>query len=122
MEKLTYVAALENVLTNCTLDTEVAEKLTALKAALVKRNAKTGARKPTKTQRENAEIKAQIAEFLTGKDPMKAGEIATAFEISVQKASALLKQLVDEGVAVKGEGEKRATVFSLAVADEDIDA
>ena len=112
--KMTYVNALDVVLAGAEMTDEVKEKLEALKASLVKRNAKTGTRKPTKTQRENAEIKAQIVEFLTDKDPMKAGEIGAAFEFSTQKASALLKQLVDEGAVVKGLDEKKATVFSLA--------
>ena len=112
--KMTYVNALDVVLAGGEMTDEVIEKLNALKASLVKRNAKTGTRKPTKTQKENAEIKAQIVEFLADKDPMKAGDIGAAFEFSTQKASALLKQLVDEGIVVKGEGEKRATVFSLA--------
>lgn len=116
--KMTYVNALDTVLTGAEMTDEVREKLEALKASLIKRNTKTGDRKPTKTQRENAETKAQIVEFLAGKDPVKAGDVATAFGISVQKASALLKQLVDEGTAVKGEGEKRATVFSLAPIEE----
>ena len=44
MNKLTYVTALENVLTNDNLDADVREKLEALKATLIKRNAKTGTR------------------------------------------------------------------------------
>lgn len=112
--KMTYVNALETVLAGAEMTDEVKEKLEQLKASLIKRNTKTGERKPTKTQKENAEIKANIAEFLTGKEPMKAGEIAAQFGISVQKASALLKQMVDEAIVTKGEGEKKATVFSIA--------
>ena len=113
--KMTYVNALDNVLAGAEMTDEIREKLEALKASLVKRNAKTGTRKPTKTQRENAEIKAQIVDFLADQDPMKAGDIAAQFGFSTQKASALLKQLVDEGAIVKGVGEKRATVFSVPV-------
>ena len=35
-------------------------------------------------------------------------------ELSTQKASALLKQLVDEGTLVKAEGEKKVTLFKVA--------
>jgi Fic family protein len=114
MEKarLTYVNALETVLDTCDLTDEVREKLDALKASLIKRNTKTGTRKPTKAQRENAEVKAQFVAFLTENgEKLKAGDVAAHFGVSVQKASALLKQLVDEGAVVKGEGEKRTTVF-----------
>lgn len=114
VEKLTYVGALDAVLAGTELTDELRDKLEALKASLIKRNAKNGNRKPTKTQRENAEIKVKIADFLTGKDPVKAGEIGAALEISTQKASALLRQMVEDGIVVKGEGEKKATVFTLA--------
>ena len=115
--KMTYVAALEAVLSGAEMTDEIREKLVALKESVAKRNAKTGTRKPTKAQRENAEIKAQFVEFLTGKEPMKAGDVANEFGISVQKASALLAQLVKEEAVVKGEGEKRTSVFSVPVAE-----
>ena len=119
MNKLTYVSAIETVLDTCAIDPAVAEKLEALKATLIKRNTKSGDRKPTKTQRENAEIKTRIVEFLGEKgEPVKAGEVGTALGMSTQKASALLRQLIDEGTVVKGEGEKRTTVFALATAEE----
>ena len=112
--KMTYVNALNTVLDTCDLADEVREKLEALTATLVKRNAKTGTRKPTKTQRENAELKAQFVEFLAENPDVKAGAVAENFGISTQKASALLKQLVDAGTVVKAEGEKKATVFHVA--------
>lgn len=58
--------------------------------------------KPTKTQRENAVIKEQIVSALTD-EPMTIGEINAAMgtEYSPQKLSALLRQLVLEGIAVK---------------------
>lgn len=55
--------------------------------------------KPTKTAKENEPIKARITEILTTNDkPMLASEVASAVEISTQKASALLRQLVESGV------------------------
>ena len=116
MEKtrLTYTTALDTVLDTCDLTDELREKLEALKASLVKRNAKTGERKPTKTQRENAELKAQFAEFVAGTEGVRAKDVAEHFELTTQKASALLKQLVDEGALVKVEGEKKVTLFKVA--------
>ena len=107
--KMTYTVALNTVLDTCELTDEVREKLEALVASLAKRNAKTGTRKPTKTQRENAELKVKLAEFVAGTDGVRAKDVAEAFEVSTQKASALLKQLVDEGSLVKAEGEKKVT-------------
>jgi len=91
----------------------VVEKLTALKEQLTKRNA-SKSDKPTKTQRENAEIKARILEFLSHTlQGVKCGDVATACGISSgQKCSALLKQLVDSGEVVK-RMDKRTALFLL---------
>ena len=114
--KMTYVNALDAVLAGAEMTDEIREKLEALKATVVKRNAKSaGTRKPTKTQKENAEIKANFVKFLADKaEPVKAGDVANEFGFSVQKAATLLNQLVKEGTVTKGVGEKRATVFTIA--------
>lgn len=55
--------------------------------------------KPSKVSKENEPIKARITEILTTNDkPMLASEVASEMEISTQKASALLRQLVESGV------------------------
>ena len=65
---------------------------------LDKRNA-ARATKPTKAQKENEPIKEKIVSFLTEKGGFHtASEVTEACEISVQKASALCRQLVEEGV------------------------
>lgn len=111
MTKITYIDALNAALT-CDLSDEIKEKLTALKEQLVKRNtAKSD--KPTKTQRENAEIKARIHEFLTHTlQGVKCGDVATELGISGQKASALLSQMVTAGEVVK-RMDKRTALFLL---------
>lgn len=64
---------------------------------LNKRNAARAA-KPTKAQKENEPIKEEIVKFLTEKGGFHtASEVMEACEISVQKASALCRQLVEEG-------------------------
>ena len=127
MTKMTYVSAIEFALdtikTNMDamggewVDTanEVVPKLEALKATIAKRNAsKDGERKPTKTQRENADVKVKITECLSHTlQGLRCGEIATEVGISGQKCSALLSQLVKSGEVVKREGEKRVTLFLL---------
>ena len=112
MTKITYIDALTAALT-CDLSDEIKEKLTALKEQLVKRNtAKSD--KPTKTQRENAEVKTRIHECLTHTlQGLRCGEIANELGISGQKCSALLSQMVKAGEVVKREGEKRVTLFLL---------
>ena len=64
---------------------------------LDKRNAERAAR-PTKAQKENEPIKEEIVKFLTEKGGFHtASEVMEACEISVQKTSALCRQLVEEG-------------------------
>lgn len=106
MTKMTYAVAIDSALNGVVTD-EVREKLEALKAQLAKRN--KGERKPTKTQRENERVKAQIADLLTT-EGKQCKDIAEALGISGQKCSALLKQMVEGGLAEKY-SEKRVTYF-----------
>lgn len=71
--------------------------------------------KPTKVQIENESIKAKIVELLTEVgEKYVASAIAEKVEISTQKASALCRQLVDEGklqvedVKVPKKGKQKA--------------
>lgn len=116
--KMTYVNALNTVLDTCDLDPEVAEKLAALKDSIAKRNAKPATRKPTKAQRENEVVKTQIADTLaTFDEGVQAKAIADAMGLSVQKISALLRQMVEDGIVIKTVGAKKVSLFALPVAD-----
>ena len=106
MTKLTYAMAIDFAI-NGNITDEVREKLEALKTQLAKRN--SGERKPTKTQRENEGVKAEILGVLSD-EGKQCKDIAEALGISGQKCSALLKQLVDAGLAEKY-SEKRVTYF-----------
>lgn len=92
-------------------------------AAIVKLDETNEKRKntPTKKQKENAEIVARMREVLTA-TPQTAMDVAAGLEISTQKASALLRQLMEAGVAVQTEvkGAKGAKVKAYALA-EDVD-
>ena len=79
-----------------TTNTETAKFAIAELEKLDNRNAKRS-EKPSKKQIENAPIIEQIRGVLT-ETPITASEIAEKVEISVQKASALVKQI--EGVHV----------------------
>ena len=110
--KMTYVSVISDVIEGVELTEEHVEKLKALKASLEKRA--SGERKPTATQKENVKVKESIAEFLGTVESATATEIGKACgEISNQKASALLKQMVDEGTVEKF-SEKRKTYFKIA--------
>lgn len=74
-----------------------------------KRNKSSG--KPTKSQAANEGIKEQILETLAA-GRMTATEVGNALGISVQKASALLRQLKEENKVVRIE-EKKKVYFEL---------
>ena len=96
---------LNAIATNETLPTDIVEHATA---ALAKMDATNEARKnkPSKKSEENAPILAQIATEILTAEAQTASAIAEAAGISVQKASALLRQLVADG---------RATVTEVKV-------
>lgn len=68
--------------------------------------------KPTKASVENAPLIAQIVEMLTD-EPKTATDLATPMGVKVQKASALLRAAVKEGLAnshdvkIKGKGVQK---------------
>ena len=82
---------------------------------LAKKN--SGEKKPTATQKENENIKALIVEVLSDGVARTIGEICKAdeslAELTSQKVSALVRQLVLDEV-VKREEVKRKAYFSIA--------
>ena len=109
MTKMTYAVAIDSALKG-EVTAEVREKLEALKVQLAKRH--SGTRKPTKTQKENVGLKDSIFAFISEQGAKRAGEVAVHFAVSGQKASALLKQMVEEGRLEKY-AEKRVTYFKV---------
>ena len=75
-------------------------------------------KKPTKTQVENEGIKDTIIEVLGEIAPATATMIATDPRVNVsnQKVSALLRQLIESGEVVKAT-DKGKSLFSLATED-----
>ena len=100
MKKITYIEALNTVLTTCELSDEVREKLTALRDQQTKRNAVD--KKPTKNQAENEELKSHILDVLTalGK-PATVTDIMNAIPIlkdkNNQKVTALVTAMYNKG-------------------------
>lgn len=116
MEKMTYVAALNYVLTNCDLPADVNEKLTALCAAQVKRN--SAEKKPSAKQTANADLsQALYEELLSCAERKTVSEMSKEFEcvrgLTPQKIVALIRPMLDKGI-VK-EPEKRVSYFRAVV-------
>ncbi len=122
MTKMTYAVAIDNAIALFSQggqvdaeDRETVEKLTALKAQLAKKS--SAERKPTATQRENVGFKDAIVNGLesdktyTITDIMKS--IPEVGGLSNQRVSALVRQLVADGI-LKREEIKRKAYFSLA--------
>lgn len=115
MEKMTNVSALTYVLENCELPQNVIDKLTKMKETFQKKNASGSNGKPTKTQIENVVHKEKILNFLETVERATITEIMKGLpiEISNQKVSALVKQLINDNKVVRIE-EKRKAYFSKA--------
>lgn len=119
--KMTYVKALDMVMTSLPTDfnAEAMEKLTALRASLVKKSASD--RKPTAKQMENEKLAERALDVL-----VQAGKALTVSELmqadaefgamSNQKVATLLRFLVNDG-KVKREEVKRKAYFSPADAE-----
>ena len=109
MEKTTNVKALAYVLDNYDLPAEIHAKLEKMKIQFEKKN--SAEKKPTATQIANEGIKNLILEVignssLTITEMQKInGELA---ELSNQKISALLKQMVENGSIVREEIKRKA--------------
>ena len=108
-----------NTIIEANLSEEATEKATALLAQIDKRNEKR-ASTPSKTAVANAPVKASIVAML-GSEPKTAAEVGAALEITTQKASALLRQLVEDGTIVASEVKipKKGKVkgYTLAVVE-----
>lgn len=106
---------------------EITEHAKAMIASLDKRNAARTS-KPSKTQLENAPIKEAILGIIAEMNAeVSASELHERLNISVQKASSLCRQLVEEGKLSKGErkekGKGLVKVYSLAEdsSDEEVE-
>jgi hypothetical protein len=107
MTKMTYAIALDTAI-NAVSDVEVKEKLEALKGQLARRN--SADRKPTKSQVANEALKEKMISFLEANGAKRANEVASEFEITGQKASALLNAL-DKANRIERFVEKGVTFF-----------
>ena len=112
--KMSYVSVINDVLNGVELDAERIEKLTALKAALEKRNShKSGT--PTKAQRERAEIAEKVIGAMDADTTYGSVDIAKLVPelegASSQKITALMKSL---GERIKTEKVKGKAFYSLA--------
>ena len=101
-----------NAIVNGTLTEEV---IAHAQTSIEKLDARNAARKdkPSKKSLENEPIKEAIKSVLTD-EPMTASDVAEKVEISVQKASALLRQIEGLNVSeVKVKGKGKVKGYSL---------
>ena len=117
--KMTYATALDMVLAidEVKANDELAEKLTALKESVSKKST-SKSNKPNAKQKANEEIKEKLMEILFA-EPTRLFTISeicklyTDEELSNQKVSSLIRQLVAED-KVKRTEDKRKAYFSIA--------
>lgn len=105
------------------LTTYAAEQIAKLDMRNAARKEKQSS-KPSKTAIENEPIKASIMDFLsTQTEPMIAADIAENVGITTAKASAMLRQLADNGKVIKSEVKvpKKGKVKGYAVSMTDVE-
>jgi len=104
------------------IEAEISDEITAYATAEVEKlDARNEKRRNTMTkeQEANAELRAQIVAYIRENGAKVASEVGAQYAVSTQKASALLKQAVDNGelksedIKVKGKG----TVKQYAIAE-----
>ena len=106
-DKMTNRKALDYVLENCDLPSDVSEKLSAMLVALDKKS--SGTRKPTANQIANEELKTKIWDSMESGVRYQVKELAKLVGMeSFQKCSALVKQLKDSGAIVRTEDKEVA--------------
>ena len=126
-ERMTNKKALEYVIENCDLPTEIMEKFEKMRDS-ASRKTSSGTKKPTATQIANETRKEVIMEILGESiEPLTATDIMKIYDNRIedeemklnsnQRTSALLKQLVEEGKAVK-EKTGNKTLFHAVVTEE----
>lgn len=109
MEKLTYAQAIDMAIEG-KVDEAVVEKLTALKVQLAKRG--SGKKGLTKTQKEGLELMEHIIEVVAdATDGMTATEVGAEVGVTCQRASALLKKLVEDERVRKDKVGKQVRFF-----------
>lgn len=91
-----------NSVISANISDDVTAQAQAMIANLDKRNAKRAAT-PSKTAVANEPIKASIVDLFVNGGSKTASEVAVALTITTQKASALLRQLVENGTLTSTE-------------------
>lgn len=91
-----------NSIISANISDDVTAQAQAMIANLDKRNAKRAAT-PSKTAVANEPIKASIVDLFANGGSKTASEVAVALTITTQKASALLRQLVENGTLTSTE-------------------
>ena len=107
-EKMTYAVALENAI-NAVNDTEVKEKLIALKEQLAK---KATNRKPRVNQ-EKMELAEKVVAIMEADTNYRVAELAKMLDVSTQKLTPAMTVAV-EGGQVEKHIEKRVALYRLA--------
>ena len=109
MTKMTYAVAIDRAIAG-DIDAEVIERLEALKVQLAKRG--SGKHGLTKTQKEGLELMERIIEMLAdAADGATATEIGAEVGVTCQRASALLKKLIEDERVRKEKVGKQVRFF-----------
>ena len=108
MEKMTYAIALENAIQAVGVETEVGEKLVALKAQI---EAKAQNRKP-RVNAEKMELAEKVVAIMEADTNYRVAELAKMLNVSTQKLTPALAIAVENGTVEK-HIEKRVAFYKV---------
>jgi hypothetical protein len=119
-KKMSYVSAIDAILSGAPCEGEVRERLEALRASQAKRSAsKSG--KPTKAQVEAMAVAEKVAEAMTAGEVYEWKAIADLLpdgeKRTAQRVTALMKRLIEAGRVSKAEVKGKMT-YTLVTGDE----
>jgi DNA-binding MarR family transcriptional regulator len=105
-----------NAVKSAAISDEMTEKAQAMLAALDKKNEQRKS-KPSKVAVANEPLKQAIVDYLTANGAKVSSEIGEALQMTTQKASALCRQLVEDGTLKSEEVKvpKRGKVKAYSV-------
>lgn len=103
---------LEKIMAVCANDAEIVD-FCGHELELLDNRKKYKSTKPTKTQRENAELTEKVAEFVREVGTVTCKQVEDAFGLSNQKVSAILNRSGKFVKATEAKGKEKAT-FKVA--------
>lgn len=109
----TTKTAISTYVTDTALADALNEYLDSMAVADAKSKARSAEKRSEKWASENGQLMADIAEYLTRNGMKTASEIATQFDISTSKATAVAKRIPNVDIGTLTEGSRVVKTYGI---------